>query len=202
MVSVITGDIINSKKNKPEIWLPVLKEELLKAGLYPEYWEVYRGDSFQLLIENPSETLLVAIKLKAALRAAKQDVRLAVGIGEISYKAPNILESNGTAFVYSGEKFELLKKEKRNLALKSSRSSFDDEMNLLLRLSLIAMDKWTVNDAEIVKIALENPSLSQEELGKRVGIKQNAVSGRLKRACYEEIVALNERFKEQLKALL
>ena len=71
----------------------------------------------------------------------------------------------------------------------------------------IAMGAWissdkTANDAEIIKIALQNPSMSQEQLGTLVGIKQNAVNGRLKRACFDEIVALNERFKEQLRVRL
>ena len=42
------------------------------------------------------------------------------------------------------------------------------------------MDNWTVNAAEIVKTTMENPDKLQEELGKIVGIKQSAISNRLK----------------------
>ena len=202
MVGVITGDVIQSKKNSPELWLSELKSELERVGANPGDWEIYRGDSFQLQHPTPEEILTVAISLKATMRKIGHDVRMAVGIGDVTFGAANILESNGSAFIHSGEKFELLKKEKQNLAVRSPWADFDKEINLLLRLGLTIMDKWTANDAEIIKIALQNPSMSQEQLGTLVGIKQNAVSGRLKRACFDEIVALNERLKEQLRVRL
>ena len=63
------------------------------------------------------------------------------------------------------------------------------------------MDNWTVNAAEIVKAALENPGKSQGELGLIVGIKQKAISNRLKRAYYYEIMQVNEMYKTKLKTL-
>ncbi len=64
--------------------------------------------------------LLVAMKLKASLKAVKGiNVRMAIGIGTRTYNAAKITESNGSAFVNSGEKFEMLKQEKQNLAIKS-----------------------------------------------------------------------------------
>lgn len=202
MVAVITGDIINSKRNNPKTWLRVLKKELEKAGKSPKTWDIYRGDSFQLLVNNPEDALLTAIKIKASLKSIKNtNVRMSVGIGDITYAAPKITESNGTAFVHSGEKFELLKKEKQNLAIKSDWPAFDKDMNLFLKLASIAMDNWTTNAAEIVYTTLENPGKLQEELGRIVGIKQNAISNRLKRAYYDEIVELNEMYVMKLKLL-
>jgi hypothetical protein len=203
MVCVITGDIINSKKVNPKNWLIPLKTELNTTGKSPKYWEIYRGDSFQVVISNPLDGLKTAIKIKARLKSIKHiNVRMAMGIGNLTYNAPNITESNGTAFVNSGEKFELLKKEKQNLAVKSNWPEFDKEINLYLRLSLIAMDSWTVNAAEIVKTAMENPNKSQEELGQIVRIKQNAISTRLKRAFYDEIMEVNEMYVNKLKVLI
>jgi hypothetical protein len=48
---------------------------------------------------------------------------------------------------------------------------------------------------------MENPDKLQEELGKIVGIKQNAISNRLKRAYYDEIMEVNEMYKSKLKTL-
>jgi hypothetical protein len=70
-----------------------------------------------------------------------------------------------------------------------------------LKLGLIAMDNWTVNAAEIVKTTMENPGKLQEELGKIVGIKQNAISNRMKRAYYAEVMEINEMYVTKLKAL-
>ena len=180
----------------------MLKKELEKAGKSPKTWDIYRGDSFQLLVNNPEDALLTAIKIKASLKSIKNtNVRMSVGIGDITYTAPKITESNGTAFVHSGEKFELLKKEKQNLAIKSDWPVFDKDINLFLKLASIAMDNWTTNAAEIVYTTLENPGKLQEELGRIVGIKQNAISNRLKRAYYDEIIELNEMYVMRLKSL-
>ena len=64
------------------------------------------------------------------------------------------------------------------------------------------MDDWTTNSAEIVKASIEHPEKSQEELGKLLGIKQNAVSSRLKRAHFEEIQELIEIFRTKINKLL
>lgn len=202
MVSVITGDIINSKRNSPKAWLKPLKKELDAIGKSPKFWEIYRGDSFQVIVSDPKNALLTAIKIKATLKSIQGiNVRMSIGMGSRTHNAPKITESNGSAFVHSGEKFETLKKEKQNLAIKSDWPVFDEEMNLYLKLSLIAMDNWTVNAAEIVKTAMENPGKLQEELGQIVGIKQNAISNRLKRAYYGEIMEVNEMYKSKLKSL-
>jgi hypothetical protein len=202
MIAVITGDIINSKKLNPKKWLKPLKAELDRIGPSPKSWEIYRGDSFQLMITNAEDVLAAAIKIKATLKSiSNMDVRMAIGIGTKTHSAQKVTESNGTAFVHSGEKFEMLKKEKQNLAIKSDWPEFDKEMNLYLKLGLIAMDNWTLNAAEIVKTTMENPDKLQEELGKIVGIKQNAISNRLKRAYYDEIMEVNEMYKSKLKTL-
>jgi hypothetical protein len=203
MVGIITGDIMHSKRVAPKVWLGALKTELKKIGSSPKYWEIYRGDSFQVEITDPLEALMVAIKIKASVKSIKEiDVRMAIGIGNKSHLSNTITEANGTAFVFSGEKFEGLRKKKQTLAIYSKWEEFDKEINLYLRWAMIIMDDWSSNSAEIVKIALENPDKSQQALGKKLGIKQNAISSRLKRACYDEILALNEMYKAKLKALI
>lgn len=202
MVCVITGDVINSKKNKPQTWLAPLKRELNGIGATPKTWQIYRGDSFQAVINKAESGLLIAMKLKASLRSVKGiNVRMALGLGNITYNAAKVTESNGTAFVHSGEKFEMLNQQKQNLAIKSDWPQFDEEINLYLRLALIAMNNWTVNTAEIVRVAMENPKKSQHQLGKLIGIKQSAISTRLRRAYYEEIMEVNEMYKSKLKLL-
>lgn len=202
MFCVITGDVINSTKKAPQKWLKPLKKELNKIGKTPKVWEIYRGDSFQVLINKPEDALLVAIKIKAALKSVQNtDVRMALGLGSRTYNAPKITESNGSAFVHSGEKFEMLKNENQNLCIKSDWPDFDKEMNLYLKLILIPMDSWTINAAEAVKTAIDNPDKSQEEIGLMIGVKQNAVSSRLKRAYYSEVIEVNEMYKIKLKVL-
>jgi hypothetical protein len=202
MTSVIIGDIINSQKVSPTVWLEKLKTELRKTGTNPKTWEVFRGDSFEVEIKDASLSLLTAIKIKAAIKCIKKlDVRMAIGIGKKTYDARKITESNGPVFVYCGEIFESLVREKQNLAIATSSASFTSEMNLLLRFALIAMDNWTVNSAEAVYLALNNPGISQAQLGKMLGIKQNAVSNRLKRAYFAEISGLLILYRDKIKEI-
>ena len=181
----------------------ILKEQLSKCGTTPGAWEIYRGDSFQLEVVNPAKALETAILIKASIKCIRNiDVRMAIGIGNKNFDSSKITESNGSAFILSGEQFERLIKEKQNLAVASESKLFDRDINFCLRLALIFMDNWTENSAEIVKLVLENPDLSQEETGERLGIKQNSISARLKRAHFNEVLELIRIYQLKLKEQL
>jgi DNA-directed RNA polymerase specialized sigma subunit len=203
MIGIITGDIINSRNtSSPKQWLDVLKDALSNYGSEPAAWEIYRGDSFQLEVKDPYEALKAAIYIKASMKTIKKvDVRMAIGVGEKDYAAATVTESNGEAFVYSGEKFEKLKKEKQNLAVQTSSEELNYELNFCLRLALIAMDNWSQASAEFVKIYLENEGLAQKELGEILGISQSSVSERYSRAYLSEILELNNLYISKIKRL-
>ncbi|WP_281234703.1 SatD family protein [Flavobacterium gelatinilyticum] len=201
MTSVITGDIIGSRQHESEHWVEDLKQILAPLGKTPSQWEVYRGDEFQIEIKNPEEALLTAILLKARLRAIKSDARMSIGFGDKTHDAEKISESNGSAFIHSGELFETLKKQKVTLALRTDETDIDERLNLMLQLALTFMDSWLVQSAEFVALAIENPTLSQEELGQKLGINQAAVSRRQKRAQFDLVMNLDRYFRTQIKQL-
>ena len=203
MTSVITGDIINSRQSEdPKVWLEVLKKSLTKITENDRYWEIFRGDSFQVEIQDFYNAFKIAVLLKAAIRSIKGlDVRLAIGVGEKTGEARTISEATGDAFIYSGERFERLKRDKVNLAIKTKNNQIDTELNLYFKLLLLTMDTWTANSAEIVKITLENPFLSQKEIGNIIGIKQNTVSERQKRANLDEILDVDKMYRQKIDQL-
>ncbi|MBF4491967.1 MULTISPECIES: SatD family protein [unclassified Flavobacterium] len=201
MTSVITGDIIDSRKQKSKDWVEDLKKILSPFGETPSQWEVYRGDEFQIEIKNPQEALLSAILIKAHLKAKKLDARMSIGFGDKTHSAEKISESNGTAFIHSGELFETLKKQKVTLAMRTGDYSIDEKINLMLQLALTFMDSWLVQAAEFVAVAIENPTLSQEELGQKLGINQAAVSRRQKRAQFDLVMNLDRYFRAQIKQI-
>ncbi|UPZ13580.1 SatD family protein [Flavobacterium humidisoli] len=199
MTSVITGDIIGSRQQESQHWVDDLKKILASLGKTPSQWEVYRGDEFQIEVSNPEDALLAAILVKAHLRAIKSDARMSIGFGNKTHNAKRISESNGSAFINSGELFETLKKQKVNLALRTGDLDFDEKLNLMLQLALTFMDSWLVQSAEFVAVAIENPTLSQEELGQQLGINQAAVSRRQKRAQFDLVMNLDRYFRKQIK---
>ena len=204
MTSVITGDIIKSRIHKnPEVWIKLLKETLSYLEKDSSNWEVFRGDSFQIEIQEVSRSFEAAIYIKACIKMIKGlDVRLSIGIGEKTYQGNDVTESNGEAFIFSGETFESLKLEKQNLRIKSRNKDFNEELNLYFSLASTFMDNWTTNSAEIVKLSLENPEWLQQELANHINTSQNAVSKRQKRAYLQQIQKLNTMYQRKITQLL
>ena len=201
MVSILTGDIISSRKLPVETWLSVLKSALTEVG-GKKNWEIFRGDSFQIEV-SPEEALLKSIYLKASIKAIKGlDVRIAIGIGKKKFSAKKISESNGEAFVLSGEKLDELKRDRVSLAIQSVWPEFDYETNVSIRLALIAMDNWSTISAEMVKLSLENPGISQKDLAELAKKSQSTVSEALKRARFSDIIELDGLYRKKLKSLL
>ncbi len=95
MTSIITGDIINSRKLASKAWIDDLKRFLNDKGNTPSDWEIYRGDEFQMEIKNPEDALLAALQIKAFLKTLKVNVRMSIGIGDKTHVAEKISESNG-----------------------------------------------------------------------------------------------------------
>jgi hypothetical protein len=202
ITSVITGDIIQSRKTNSPLWLPKLKKTLSLEGKSPRTWQVYRGDSFQIEVRDPARALLTAIRIKATIKSIKNlDVRMAIGIGDKNYNSHSVAESEGTAFLNSGEKFETLKKSKLNLAIKSPWPEFDREMNVFFRLASIPMDSWTSNSAELIQILTNQPNLTQKALAKRLGVTQPSISERQNRAHFDEVMDLEELYREKITQL-
>ncbi|KQB37745.1 SatD family protein [Flavobacterium aquidurense] len=201
MTSVITGDIIGSRQQISKHWVEDLKKILSLFGEMPSQWEVYRGDEFQIEIKNPEDALWSAILIKAHLKAIKLDARMSIGFGSKTHNAEKISESNGTAFIHSGELFGTLKKQKVTLAIRTDDTDIDEKINLMIQLALTFMDSWLAQPAEFVVAAIQNPTLSQEELGHKLGINQAAVSRRQKRAQFDLILQLDRYFRKQIKQL-
>ncbi|GAA4303910.1 SatD family protein [Aestuariibaculum suncheonense] len=199
MIAVITGDIINSRKGDIESWIAPLKETLNHYGNEPEHWEIYRGDSFQLVLA-PEKALLAAIHIKSTIKQAKtRDVRMAIGIGEAKYNASKITESNGPAFVYSGECFEDLKKY--TLALKSDYPAIDESLNIMLKLSLLTTNNWSSVVSKVIEAAIEHPEKNQQDLAKLLNRSQSNISEALKRGGYEEIMNMNAFYVKNISKL-
>lgn len=201
-VAVITGDIINSQAIKSEVdWNSELQRLLSDFGNSPKDWQVYRGDSFQLVCYQPENALRIALKLKAGLKQHKElDVRMAIGIGSIEHHREQVLQSSGEAFVNSGRKFDSLKKQ--TLALKSPWQEFDESINLLINLALLTIDNWPETSAEVVLARLEHPEATQKDIAALLRIPQSRVSERLSRAGYGPIMDAEEYYRERIKERL
>lgn len=197
MIAVITGDIQHSRRIKDVDWLKQLKS-ILKKYAPVNRWEVFRGDSFQLEA-TPEQVLLVCFQIKLELILLKMDARMAIGVGEQSYKTKKVSESNGSAYVHSGECFEAL--QKRKLAIQTDDPEIDVYWNMVLDLAMLSAERWTSNTAELILLALSNPGLNQKEIATMTDRKsQSNISAALKRSGYHEIANMIELFSKKIKS--
>lgn len=185
MIAVITGDIVHSRKLSSEIWISQLKEFLRKSLKSEQYWEIYRGDSFQIEVEV-ERALQLALSIKALIKSNTTiDVRMAIGIGEKNFQGSKITESNGSAFVRSGESFDDLKNN--TLIIRSPFDEFDDYFNPVLRLVGFISSNWKPITAQTIFYALTHPDLLQKEIAEQLSKDKTTINKALKRGGYDEL---------------
>lgn len=205
MYSTITGDIVNSRTvSDPGIWSKSLKKQLSTFGQTPIDWEIYRGDSFQLVLDA-KDSLRATLLLKSAIKKLKEkklDVRLAIGIGEDSRNTNYVTESMGDSFVYSGELLDELKKKKVNIGVRSPWPEFDKEINIMLKLALEIINSWSSNSAEVAEILFSVPGITQQEIAESIGIVQSSVNDRIKRGSIYEIVELEQYYRDRVSQFI
>lgn len=199
IVAVITGDIVNSRLVEVSQWLPKLKETLNKYGSTPKTWEVYRGDSFQLRLPAV-QGYIAALHLKATIKQYKNlDIRIAIGLGELSYTGQKVTESNGEAFQYSGDAFDNL--NKRTLAIRGVDDSDVYAIQTMFDLAMLTANNWTVTVAQLIKMYIENPDKQQQEIAQLLNKSQSTVSETLSRSGYDEIIAVQTYYKQLIDQL-
>lgn len=193
--AVITGDIIKSSKIREEerrhllyelkISLEKINEQFIKASTPP--FEIYRGDSFQIVLQQPQQALLIGFIIRAKLRSITAsekkeavnywDARISIGIGSVAYQAAKIVESDGEAFQLSGRGLDEMKK-RNSLSIRTVWPEINEEFEVACALSETIVDRWTVLQAKVIySYLLENKT--QQELAEEFDITQGAVSQRI-----------------------
>ncbi|TVZ51790.1 SatD family protein [Dokdonia sp. Hel_I_53] len=194
LVAVLTGDIINSREEKVTNWMPELKSTLERYGPTPENWEIYRGDSFQLMLPA-SDGFIAALHIKATIKKFRSiDVRISIGLGTIDHAAKRITESNGSAFLHSGEGFENLKKQ--TLAITSNNTQELQAIHIMIDLAMLVANNWTPSVAQLIQTYIEHPDRQQKEIAQLLNKSQSTVSETLSRSGYEEIIAIQHYYKQ------
>jgi hypothetical protein len=206
LYAVITGDIKKSTRLPAAdlVRLPsVLKEIFNALGKTPEpkgrllRYSIFRGDSFQLVIE-PESVLEAMLFIRAGLRAAYPgsvakavDCRLAAAIGHIENLTDNITESTGEAFTLSGRLMEDIKKSFL-MAIITPDPSATSELNTELALCDKLMSRWTYSQALLLPKLLNGEM--QTSIADESGISQAAVAKKTQAMGWQAIEMLLQRY--------
>jgi len=121
--AVITGDIVASSRlfhEKREKLHQVMVESsryLQESfeGTVPIGVDIFRGDSWQMLLSEPTQALRLALFYRAILRAKMElhrfDTRMAIALGHVdSVPGNRVSEGYGEAYLLSGKSLETMPK--------------------------------------------------------------------------------------------
>ena len=169
--SVITGDIVGSSQIKPDFkgdllkCLNTMKGELQCISSFK--MEMYRGDSFQLLVNNPEQAIKIAILLRAGLightpskNEKLWDAKVSVGIGYIDFLSENVITSDGEAFMLSGRQLDTM--GKRRLAVRTPWQSVNEELEVSTAFVDDIMTDWSIKQAGMIYLSLKNNKSKKE----------------------------------------
>jgi hypothetical protein len=182
LYSVITGDIVKSSKlslDKHKLLIKVMRscsKEISKV--FPDALryepELFRGDSWQLLIKKPELALSIALFYRAFLKAKMQldsiDARMAISIGNVDF-----IESSfgiGDAYKISGKALD--KKGKRKMKFVSDILPNSNVLDLIIQNTDVISARWTSKQSKIALLSLQN--YSQKTIAAKLRITQQAVS--------------------------
>ena len=172
---VITGDIIESSAIQIKYRDFLLKsireiaDEL--SVIEPLRIEMFRGDSFQAVIDSPENAIKIAVLLRAGLKGHTPkeckkpwDARLSIGVGTISYHADNTVLSDGEAFQYSGRTLDEM--GKRRLVVKTRWADVNEELQVSGAFADEVVSSWSVPQSQAAYQALLY-NISQKEIAKK-----------------------------------
>lgn len=183
--SVITGDIVKSSRlpvDKHKMLIKVLRGcssdvSAVFPGVLKYEPELFRGDSWQLLIQKPEMALSVALFYRAYLKAKMQldsiDARMSISFGTVDIISNDL--GVGDAYKISGKALD--KKGKRKLKFVTTEISYPDFIDLIVENTDFISSRWTSRQSKIILLSLQNKN--QKEIARKLRITQQAVSQHL-----------------------
>lgn len=215
--AVLTGDLVASTRMEEaflEDWpwpIERVRGLFLDRGVEELFrWELYRGDGFQVYLQDPVHAMRVAIAIRAAIRSWPRerkrvekipDGRISIGLGDTGPAAETLSSSRGEAFERSGRGLDGMKKKEERLKLSSPWQRMDEEFGVSDHLADAIIGNWSPYAAEafLLKTMIEG---SNKEIANELGISPSALSLRLKHAHSSAILRFLERYERCVGELI
>ena len=204
LIAILTADVVDSRKIPQKdlsLLFEIFNQEIVgKLKLRKGTFEFFRGDSFQGKVPI-EESLRIALLWRSAFKSRQQDIRLAVGIGRMSYNAKSTAVSGGEAFELSGSYLDDLKLQQES---RMGIVSTDERLNICMQTSCILAEaiisRWSDIGAEtIYNMLLQNNN--QDSLALRFGVTQPAIHKRLQAANWPAIKKWELNFRTMISQI-
>ena len=186
--AVLTGDLIASRRSSLEANERGMSILRAAARQFGDAWALdlrftrFRGDGWQVLLENPQLVLDAMIFIRARLMAGElsMDTRVSAGIGPIDTSGTDDLsDATGQAFFVSGDHLDHARKRRFLIA----GAGVGPWQNAAVTLIEELVSGWTAAQAEAAAISLLG-DMTQEDIAKQLGVTRQAVQMRLAGAGY------------------
>jgi len=201
--AIATGDIVGSSRLKREDRAKVAKvlkrgyEELkssYQSSLTTEI-DVFRGDSWQMRIDNPENAARICLTYRAYLLYQESitglDTRISIGIGDIDVFRAKVSEGNGEAYRLSGYGLDTMRKSERLKIVfptELQNSNVKSLADTIFSLIDVVVRDWTRKQAQAAYGALEGKKQEDIALSWIEGpISQQAIAKHLDKAGWESV---------------
>ena len=206
--AVLTGDLIGSTDASPqavETTMDLLEQTARRIGPSTRFTR-YRGDGWQVYVDDPGNGLWAMLLFAAELRSAGGiESRIALGLGEANRGTSDSLNTaSGSAFIASGRALDRLEPPQRLVLahVKDDNANGQESREIVDRLHarLVAMideriSSWSREQAEAMAYAMApEDHLSQTEIAARLGISRQAVAARLNAAGRDQVLGAVDDF--------
>ncbi|MCU0903339.1 MAG: SatD family protein [Tabrizicola sp.] len=187
--AVFTGDFVQSSRltsaeldGAMQLLARLLHQRVPGGGRFTRF----RGDGWQALLTDPTQSLDMVLGITAALRAQGLATRVAIGVGQVdSPGTADLSDGWGSAFVTSGQALDGMPKG-LTLAIAGPPVRGEDEAIVVLLNERLT--RWSREQAEAVAEATDPQNTTGKEGARKLGITPQAMSERLYNAGYPSML--------------
>jgi hypothetical protein len=206
--AVITGDLINSRKIPAKDFDAVRYQlEQVLTHLTEKYhaeYDVYRGDSFQVIFPNMNYAIKSALLIRLALKSVqtagqKFDARISIGMGTVDTQRTKLRSSTGEAFNLSGMGLDKLKGQ--NIGVFTNSTEFQSRIDLLIKFVDAKVEDLTQVQIQALYEYLADEKNNHDEVAKRLNKSRVNTTKLLNMANYQlfdEFINSFETLKSEL----
>jgi hypothetical protein len=205
--AVLTGDIVNSTKLTSA---KATKLSNILINLYVEEnckFEFYRGDSFQAYVKKPENALRLSLLSRcAAMRLFREeklilsDIRISIGIAEVTNPVRSLKTAKGEAFILSGRKLDEIIKTKQRLAISTTNAIANEGLQVIADYLNVIFDEMTAKQAEVIFELLKGET--QKEVAKKIKKTKSTTHQRVTSGRWNEIEKILQQYENIIKQII
>ncbi len=195
--AIITGDIVNSTR------LTAYRTSRLTRRIGDVFkenkMEFYRGDSFQAHIKDPGEALRLALLCRtAAINISRDekiisDVRISIGIGNITGAVRTLKTAKGEAFVLSGRMLDDIIKTEQRLVITCANNLANEGLQVIADYINSIFQWMTAKQAEVIFELLQGQQ--QQAVAKKLKKTKSSIHQRVTAGRWPEIEKLLQQYE-------